>query len=117
RAARMLDELGAAKEEVAAHLLITAPRGDDWAAEVLQAAGRAAMHKGASDNAPAYLRRALSEPVAAERRPQLLFELGVAEILTDGAAALEHLSAAYASLQDPVSRAIAAGVLGRVMMF
>ncbi|MCW2991442.1 MAG: transcriptional regulator, LuxR family, partial [Solirubrobacterales bacterium] len=117
RAARMLDELGASKEQVAAHLLISAPRGDEWVARVLQDAGRAAFRRGASDSAPAYLERALREPPAAERRPQLLFELGVAEILTDGASALEHLRAAHDTIAEPVLKTIAASVLARVIMF
>ncbi|MFL5843994.1 MAG: ATP-binding protein [Solirubrobacteraceae bacterium] len=117
RAARMLDGLGASKEHVAAHLLITAPRGDEWVSRVLQEAGRAAFRRGASDSAPAYLERALREPAPPDRRPQLLFELGVAEILTDGALALEHLRMAYAEITEPVLKAITASVLARVIMF
>lgn len=117
RAARMLLDAGAPLEQVAAHLLQRAPRGEAWVAELLQEAGREAMRKGAADSAPAYLRRALDEPVAAEGRPQLLLELGLAEILTDGPAALTHLRQAYDTLREPLVRAIAAAVLGRVVMF
>jgi DNA-binding CsgD family transcriptional regulator/Flp pilus assembly protein TadD len=117
RAAQMLRDLDAPLEQVAAHLLMTAPRGDHWVAEALQEAGREAIRKGASDSAPSYLQRALREPPPADRRPQLLFELGVAEILTDGAASLEHLREAHETLRDPISKAIAASILGRVVMF
>ena len=116
-AAQMLRKLGAPLEQVAAHLLMTSPRGEEWVADALQEAGRAAIRKGASDSAPTYLRRALREPPPADRHPQLLLELGIAEILTDGAAALEHLRAAYDTLSDPLSKGIAAAVLGRVVMF
>jgi DNA-binding CsgD family transcriptional regulator len=117
RAASMLKEAGAAPEQVAAHLLVTAPRGEEWVAELLVEAGRSAFRRGASDSAPTYLRRALREPAPAARTPELLLELGIAEIMTDGAAALEHLRLAYDGLRDPVARAIAAGALGRSLMF
>ena len=115
--ARMLHELGAPLEQVAAHLLMTSPRGDEWVAEALQEAGRAAIRKGAADSAPSYLRRALREPISDAKRPQLLLELGVAEILSDGGAALEHLRMAYETLSDPLTKGIAAAALGRVVMF
>ena len=117
RAARMLDEQGASKEHVAAHLLLTAPRGDQWAAQILQHAGREASHRGAADSAPAYFARALREPVPDERRPRLLFELGLAQLQTDGTAAIDHLREAHATLDDPVSRTIAAAIIARVIMF
>ena len=117
RAARMLNDAGAPPEQVAAHLLMTSPRGEEWVADLLQEAGRAAFRRGASDSAPTYLRRALREPAPAAHTPQLLLELGLAEIMTDGAAALEHLRMAYDGLSDPVAKAIAAGALGRILMF
>ena len=117
RAARMLNDAGAPPEQVAAHLLVTSPRGEEWVADLLQEAGRAAFRRGASDSAPTYLRRALREPAPAARTPQLILELGLAEIMTDGAAALEHLRTAYEGLRDPVAKAIAAGALGRGLMF
>jgi DNA-binding CsgD family transcriptional regulator/Flp pilus assembly protein TadD len=116
-AARMLRDMGAPIEQVAAHLLMTSPRGEEWVADALQEAGRAAIRKGASDSAPAYLRRALREPPPGAKRPQLLLELGIAEILTDGASALEHLRMAYDTLADPLGKGIAAAVLGRVVLF
>ena len=117
RAARMLRDASAPPEAVAAHLLMTSPRGEAWVADVLQEAGRAAFRRGASDSAPAYLRRALREPAPAKHTPQLLLELGLAEIQTDGVAALEHLRLAYDGLADPVAKAIAGGALGRILMF
>ena len=117
RAARMLNESGASAEQVAAHLLVTSPRGEQWVAELLHEAGRVAFRRGASDSAPTYLRRALREPAPASQTPQLLLELGLAEIMTDGAAALEHLRLAHESLRDPIAKAIAAGALGRSLMF
>src|SRR6185503_13962897 len=97
--------------------LMTSPRGEEWVADLLQEAGRAAFRRGASDSAPTYLRRALREPAPAARTPQLVLELGLAEVMTDGAAAQEHLRLAYEGLRDPVTKAIAAGALGRILMF
>jgi DNA-binding CsgD family transcriptional regulator len=117
RAARILDELAAPAEQVAAHLLAVPGRGDQWAAGVLRAAARDASTKGAVDSAVAYLQRALAEPAPAERRGGLLIELGMAEWLTHGPAAAEHLQAGYGELTDPLERAYAAEFLGRALLF
>ena len=78
---------------------------------------RAARRKGAADSAVAYLARALAEPPPAERRPDVLLELGFAEALTSGPAAAEHLREANEALSDPRARALAAQVLGRTLLF
>jgi DNA-binding CsgD family transcriptional regulator len=117
RAAAILHEAGAADDEVAAQLLLAPPRGEAWIAQLLHEAGRAAMRRGAPESAAAYMRRALAEPADAAVRPWLLFELGSAEALTSGPAAIDHLRAAYRELDDPVARSIAAGLLGRALMF
>jgi predicted ATPase len=76
RAAALLRDGGAPIEQVAAQVLHTSSRGERWTAELLWAAGRAAMQAGAADSAVAYLRRALDDlPADADRGP-LLFELG-----------------------------------------
>jgi DNA-binding NarL/FixJ family response regulator len=117
RAATLLREAGAPIDRIAAHLLQTAPRGEAWSAELLREAGRGAMQAAAADSAVAYLRRALEElPVDADRG-RLLFELGTAEALTNGAAAQEHLALAREELSDRVERATAAGLLARTVLF
>ena len=114
QAADLLRSSGAPLEHVAAQLLHTSPRGERWAGELLWDAGRAAMQAGAADSAVAYLRRATDEhPFSG----QLLFELGAAEVLTNGSAATEHLTQAYETLTDPLARAAVAGLLGRALMF
>jgi DNA-binding NarL/FixJ family response regulator len=117
RAATLLRDMAAPAEQVAAQLLHTSPRGEAWAAELLRESGRAAMRSGAADSAVACLQRSLDEGVPEAERPGLLFELGVAEALTNGPSATEHLRAAYESLDDPVARAVAANVLGRTLLF
>jgi DNA-binding CsgD family transcriptional regulator len=48
---------------------------------------------------------------------ELLRDLGLAEVLTDGQAATAHLSEAYEELDDPRSRAIVAHALARALLF
>jgi DNA-binding CsgD family transcriptional regulator len=117
RAARTLRDHGAASEQIAAQLLMAPPRGERWAAELLEAAGQAAMRRGAVESSVAYLSRALEEPPAPERRDELLLALGQAEAHTNGPAAIEHLQAVYAGLRDPVERAQTALALGHMLLF
>ena len=63
------------------------------------------------------LTRAIEEPPPPERRPGLLLELGLAEVLTSGTAAAAHLRDAWESLEDPRMRAYAAGALARTLFF
>jgi hypothetical protein len=86
-------------------------------ARVLQEAGRAAQRKGAADGAVTYLSRALAEGPDPDHRPQILFELGLAEALTNGPASVEHLRAAYEAQTEPVPKAVAAHVACRVLTF
>ena len=58
----MLREHGAPAEQVAAQLLMAPRRGEPWVAELLQAAGEAAVRTSANESAVAYLARALEEP-------------------------------------------------------
>jgi DNA-binding SARP family transcriptional activator/DNA-binding CsgD family transcriptional regulator len=117
RAAHILADMGAPAEQVAAHLLAVPRRGDRWVSDLLQDAARGAMRKAAPESAVAYLRRALEEPPPADELPHAQFELGVAEMLTRGPAAVEHLEAAYEAMEDPVERAPVAAILGRALLF
>ena len=111
RAAQLLADAGAPPEQIAAHLLSIAPRGEATAVETLRRAAASALAKGATESAVSYLARALAEPPAPEARPQVLFELGWAEALTSGPAAAEHLREAYETLPDPQVRGIVARIL------
>jgi DNA-binding CsgD family transcriptional regulator len=117
RAAQILSHAEVPAERVAAHLLVIPPRGEAEISRVLQEAGRAAMHKGAAESAVAYLERALAEPPPPSSRPTMLFELGLAELLTSGPAAVEHLRGAYEELKDPTQRGMAGYLLARVLPF
>jgi DNA-binding CsgD family transcriptional regulator/tetratricopeptide (TPR) repeat protein len=113
RAARLLAAAQAEPERVAAHLLLVPPASDCVAVDNLREAARRARAGGASENAVAYLRRALAEPPAADDRVNLLLELGSAEGLVDGQAAAEHLREAHLLIDEPRSRAEVAILLGR----
>ena len=113
RAARLLDAGGAEPERVAAHLLRAPGSGDPGVVAVLRAAARRAGARGAVESAVAYLRRALAEPPPEAERAELLLELGTAEALVSGDAAIEHLRQAHGLIDDPVRRAETAILLGR----
>jgi DNA-binding CsgD family transcriptional regulator/tetratricopeptide (TPR) repeat protein len=113
RAAGLLGEAGAEPERVAAHLLLIPPAADSQVVATLREAARRAVSRGASESAVAYLRRALAEPPSAAERADLLLELGSAEALVSGDAAVEHLREAHALIVDPVRRAETALLLGR----
>ncbi len=117
RAARVLLDAGAPPEQVAAHLLTAPRRGQEWVAEQLREAGRAAVKRGAPESGVAHLRRALEEPAPPEWRPELMRDLGLAEVLTDGRAAIEHLTEAYDSLEDPDARMQVGHALCRALLF
>jgi DNA-binding NarL/FixJ family response regulator len=117
RAAELLRARGASHEEIATHLLATAPAGDPEVVETLREAGRTAARKGAVDSAMTYLRRAREEPPTPEVRVDVLRELGLAESLTEGPAAARHLRAVYAATEDPPMRAVVAHVLLRLVLF
>ena len=67
RAAGILRQQGASPEQVAAHLLRAPRRGSAVTVELLRAAARTMVTRGASDAAVLLLRRALEEPVPARR--------------------------------------------------
>jgi DNA-binding NarL/FixJ family response regulator len=116
RAAGILRDAGATSEQVAAQVLLTAGRGHSWVVDSLRKAARTARRRGAADSAVAYLRRALEEPPAPERRTPVLLELGLAEVLTSAPDAVQHLRQAYEALDDPLERAAVAGALCRALL-
>jgi DNA-binding CsgD family transcriptional regulator len=113
RAARLLGDAGADPERVAAHLLLAPPALDPQVVATLREAARRAGARGASESAVAYLRRALAEPPPDADRAELLLDLGSAEALVSGEAAVEHLQEAHALIDDPIRRAETALLLGR----
>ncbi len=117
RAARLLAELGASPERVAAQLLLTAPRSDPWVVTALREAAHLALRRGAPDAAMRLLERAQAEPPPPEQRAALAFELGGSAAYLRGPAGVEPLRRAYAGLTDPVDRARAAIRLSHLLLF
>jgi DNA-binding CsgD family transcriptional regulator len=117
RAAAILGHAGAEPERIAAHLLRCPAAADSAVVAVLREAARHAASRGDSESAVAYLRRAVAEPPPAVERADLLCELGSAEALVSGNAAVEHLREAHALTVEPVRKAETALVLGRELFF
>lgn len=115
RAARVLADAGAPPERVAAHLLLVPPAQDHQTVAILRDAARRSLHAGDGRAATAHLRRALEEPPRRQDRGDVLFELGSAEALTDGQAAVVHLGEALALADDATRRATTAERLSRAL--
>jgi len=117
RAAALLRAEEAPAEQIAAQLMAIEPAGEAEAVATLRAAAAEASVRGATDSATAYLRRALQEPPPADLRAEVLVELGLAEWLTDVAAATEHLAQALELSGDPLRRSLIAATLARTQFY
>ncbi len=112
--AEALAAAGAAPERVTAHLLLTAPTGDQGRVQTLRSAAVGAAHRGAPGAAAARLRRALAESPAEQERAEILSELGRYEVAaTEFDAAEQHLRACLTSGGRLTTRADAASTLAR----
>ena len=100
RAARLLAAEGL-DEPAAHHLRLSEPLGDAASVELLRAAARAALGRGAADVAVTYLARALAEPPSGDLRAVVLMELGMAELPAGERTAIEHLEQGLAAATDP----------------
>ncbi|MEZ5155445.1 MAG: AAA family ATPase [Solirubrobacterales bacterium] len=116
-AAKLMHDAGASPERIAAQLLAAPVIAEDWASDVLGTAAEVALAAGAADSAATYLTRMLEEPLAAERRPGILLQLGLAEAGTGRTGAVEHLLSAYHDLGVPELRVGAAYAVARVLLF
>ena len=99
RAAEILDGFGAGPQDIAAHLLLCVPNGDQWVVERLKAAANTAAQVGALDGVVTYLERALKEP---PRDPApLLNRMGRALVETEPFRAPQVLSEAVKGDLEP----------------
>ena len=101
RAARLLHARNARLPQIVDHLLATHPTGDPWVVPTLRTAARGALAAGAGDVAVARLRRALAEIPHGPDRLEVLVDLGRAELRTNVAQAVAHLTEAFESAADP----------------
>lgn len=94
RAAQALYQRRAGDETVIDHLLATDPLGDEWTGRMLREHAATALADGDPERAAECLRRLLAEPLSDGDRRPVLASLGEAEVHTDPAAALVHLTQA-----------------------
>ena len=115
QAAAILDSEGAPADRIAAHLVVAERMGDDWVVEILRAAAREALARGAVDEAVRYLRRALEEPPHPAARADVLSELGSVEARVNIGESCNHLRQAIERAADVRTRAQIALELARIM--
>ncbi|MGW2637902.1 LuxR C-terminal-related transcriptional regulator [Streptomyces sp. NPDC001348] len=116
QAAETMLHRGAPTDLVARQLLRSGPVGDPWAPGVLQEAAAHALRDGRADDAVAFLRRALDEPLTDERRQRLLTGLGSLECAGPGpAAGISRLTEAVRLPGTPQDRMRAAVALGTAL--
>jgi DNA-binding CsgD family transcriptional regulator len=112
-AARLLADSGADEDAVALHLMPARPAADEWVVDTLRRAARRAHSRGAPDVAAKYLLRGLTEPPPDERRPEMLVDLGLAELAVNEIGGLGRLREALVLSEDPRVRGPLALQLGR----
>lgn len=116
RAAQALERAGAQPEDVAVHLLESAPAGEEWVVDSLRVAAERELRRGSAPSAVALLRRACEEPPSAAAMSRVLHRLGLAESLAAEPAAEGSLREALEASEDPVERGRIALLLGRVLL-
>ncbi len=104
-AARLLDDHGAALDQVAHHLLLAEPTADEWSAELLERAALVHAKEGQYEFAVRCLARSLDESLDASTRSRRLLELSSAEAAIGRPTALDHLREAAELGVDPIELA------------
>ncbi|MFD3437754.1 AAA family ATPase [Streptomyces sp. NPDC058685] len=115
-AAEVMLRRGDRAEGVARQLLRTDAIGDAWATSALLDAATVAVSEDRTDDALAYLRRVLDEPMPAARRASVLTELGSLEFATvRSATGIPRLTEAVRLPGMPHDRVRAAVALGTAL--
>jgi DNA-binding CsgD family transcriptional regulator len=104
-AARLLHADRAPAGQIAAHLAIVRPAGDEWVVARLEEAAQQGIEDGAPKVAVDLLNRALAEPPPAAKRIDLLRRTARAEVIAGRESALVHLEEALRLSADPRQRA------------
>ena len=115
RAARLLSDRGAPLERVAAQLLEALPRSDPWVVDTLVAAAVRERQRGSPETAVLLLARALAEPPAPERRPQVTLLLARAQAESGHRDAVATARQALALAKEPAEEAEARLHLARTL--
>jgi DNA-binding CsgD family transcriptional regulator len=96
---------GAPAGQIAAHLAVVRPAGDEWVLARLDEAAQQAIDDGSPKAAADLLNRALAEPPPAAQRLGLLRRTARAEVAAGRESALVHLEEALRLSADPRERA------------
>ena len=104
-AACLLHADGAPAGQIAAHLAVVRPAGDEWVLARLDEAAQQAIDDGSPKVAADLLNRALAEPPPAAQRLGLLRRTARAEVAAGRESALVHLEEALRLSNDPRERA------------
>ncbi|MER7970880.1 AAA family ATPase [Streptomyces sp. NPDC005840] len=91
RAARLAQRVAADDQGIADLLLLARPVGAPWAVDTLRRGFTAALRGGHRERAAGYLARALDEPLDAETRARVEFQLASVEMVSVPAAAERRL--------------------------
>lgn len=114
RAVELLAAAGSPPEQLASHVLHTAPQGDADRLAILLEAAELALERGVPEGAVAYLRRARAEPPTAELRSEVSRRLGNCEAYClEFASAGRHLREALRLASTPEDQAICGFSLAR----
>lgn len=115
-AASILGQALAPPEQIAGHLLKVDPNDDQLVVATLRQAAIKAAAGGDSRSATLLMRRAIAEPPDDSSLTDCLAQLGAAEMLIDGPAAVEHLRAALARIEAPPYYAAVGELLARTLI-
>ncbi len=116
-ASKILGERGAPPGQVAAHVMQTEPGADPEAVGLLREGARKALALGDAEGAATFLARALEEPPAAEERPALVLELGLARARAGQREAIGPLTEIVMHADDDAAIVAAAIDLSGVFFF
>jgi DNA-binding CsgD family transcriptional regulator len=103
--AKLLAAGQAQPEAVAEHILVSAATDEPWVLAALHDAGRAALRKGAPEDALRYLRHALDISGASAVTPGVLIDLGLAEAAAGEPISLTRFEQALELISEPDEQA------------
>src|SRR5829696_3303541 len=114
-AADILAATGASEQRIAAQLTEAEPDGDPVRVALLRRVAADALARGAPAAARSYLRRALAEAPPPDAMTDVLVALGSAEVRLGAPEAVDHLTTAVASTDDPALIATGARQLANAL--